>query len=247
MALALVAAACSGSDKPEPRSLGALTVFDYGTKDVSNQTSARLEVKDFHFSPTFLRGEPAQRVELTLVNKSETLHNLTIDALQLSRDLPSRSETRVEVTFPDSGVLLFVCRYHLAESMGGELLAGNAQPQPPARNDAQASLRIADVAPLGRILTDPTGRTLYVYKLDRPGSGQSAAPPEAANQWPPLLVSDDPIAPAGLSGKIGVIERGDGGRQLTYNGRPLYYYAGDAGLADTKGNGLDGAWFVAAP
>ena len=41
--------------------------------------------------------------------------------------------------------------------------------------------------------------------------------------------------------------RSDGGKQVAYNGRPLYFFAGDTAPGDTKGQGLNDVWFVAAP
>jgi hypothetical protein len=49
---------------------------------------------------------------------------------------------------------------------------------------------------------------------------------------------------------IGTTQRRGGAKQVTYNGHPLYYYAGDAGRGDTKGQNLDafGAeWYVLSP
>ena len=45
----------------------------------------------------------------------------------------------------------------------------------------------------------------------------------------------------------GVISRDDGREQVTYNGLPLYYFANDKAPGDTKGQGVGGVWFVAAP
>jgi hypothetical protein len=44
--------------------------------------------------------------------------------------------------------------------------------------------------------------------------------------------------------------RSDGRRQVTYYGHPLYYYVGDKGSGETKGQGLSefGAlWYVLSP
>ena len=44
-----------------------------------------------------------------------------------------------------------------------------------------------------------------------------------------------------------MISRDDGREQVTYNGLPLYYFANDKAPGDTKGQGVGGVWFVAAP
>jgi plastocyanin len=48
-----------------------------------------------------------------------------------------------------------------------------------------------------------------------------------------------------VTGTLGTINRSDGGRQVTYNGVPLYRFAQDAAAGDTKGQGADGVWYLA--
>ncbi len=44
---------------------------------------------------------------------------------------------------------------------------------------------------------------------------------------------------------MATIRRPDGGKlQLTYDGHPLYRYAGDRSKADANGQGVGGQWFV---
>jgi predicted lipoprotein with Yx(FWY)xxD motif len=44
---------------------------------------------------------------------------------------------------------------------------------------------------------------------------------------------------------VATVRRPGGGRlQLTYDGHPLYRYAGDQSKADAKGEGVGGQWFV---
>ena len=52
-------------------------------------------------------------------------------------------------------------------------------------------------------------------------------------------------AGAGLTGKLGTIERSDGSTQATYNGHPLYTFVKDTGPGTDTGNGVDafgGLW-----
>jgi len=100
-----------------------------------------------------------------------------------------------------------------------------------------------DAGPLGTILVNADGFTLYVFDRDTPGT--SACTGGCADTWPPLLIdSGDPVAPDGLPGTLSVIERPDGTRQVAYNDRPLYTYARDAQPGDTLGDGVGGIWHV---
>ena len=62
-----------------------------------------MEADDYYFGPTFLRGKPGQRVRLRIENESSTLHNITIPALRIDRDIPPNGKAEVEVTFPRAG------------------------------------------------------------------------------------------------------------------------------------------------
>ena len=50
-----------------------------------------------------------------------------------------------------------------------------------------------------------------------------------------------------LSGTFGTLARTDGTTQVTYDGRPLYFYVGDSAAGDVTGDGLGEVWHVARP
>jgi YVTN family beta-propeller protein len=110
--------------------LGALTFADHGTKDVKGQAELDLEADDYYFAPTFLRGEPGQQLTLEIENESGTLHNISLPEQHIDKDIPPKGKVKVEVTIPSSGVVHFFCKFHGALGMNGELLAGDATPQP---------------------------------------------------------------------------------------------------------------------
>src|SRR5215207_8680572 len=99
---------------------------------------------------------------------------------------------------------------------------------------------------LGRTLVDGQGRTLYLFEADE--AGKSECNGGCASAWPPYVGGGSPQAGTGVGGSLlGTTTRDDGGRQVTYGGHPLYYYAGDAEPGDHAGQGLDdfGAkWYV---
>jgi predicted lipoprotein with Yx(FWY)xxD motif len=103
-------------------------------------------------------------------------------------------------------------------------------------------------SPLGRILVDGHGRTLYLFARDK--NGKSACSGSCATYWPPLIASGKPHAIAGAKASLlGTTRRADGRRQVTYRHHPLYKYVGDS-KGQTNGQGLNlsgGKWWVLSP
>jgi predicted lipoprotein with Yx(FWY)xxD motif len=101
---------------------------------------------------------------------------------------------------------------------------------------------------LGKVLTDGHGRTLYLFEKDKRGGRKSTCFGQCATAWPPLTTTRKPVAGRGVSAsKLGTIKRGNGVKQVTYNGWPLYRFEGDTAARQTNGEGLKafGAeWYV---
>jgi predicted lipoprotein with Yx(FWY)xxD motif len=103
---------------------------------------------------------------------------------------------------------------------------------------------------LGTYLVDAKGRTLYLFEADKPN--MSTCSSACLNIWPALSANGRaPVAKGGVqSAKLGVTKAGNGKSIVTYNGHPLYYYAGDQKAGDTTGQGLDqfgAGWYVVTP
>jgi predicted lipoprotein with Yx(FWY)xxD motif len=78
----------------------------------------------------------------------------------------------------------------------------------------------------GRVLFDGRGFVLYAFTRDP--RRRSVCSGACAATWPPYVVSSPPRATAGVQRLLlGTTRRADGRLQVTYNGRPLYYYVGD--------------------
>jgi predicted lipoprotein with Yx(FWY)xxD motif len=107
------------------------------------------------------------------------------------------------------------------------------------------SVRASRNDALGSFITDKDGRTLYLFTRD--SGNTSACYGGCANSWPPLLVGAADPTLEGIGGTLGVTMRNDGNRQVTYEGKPLYYYSTDTNPGDTKGQGVGNVWFVIAP
>ncbi|NQW21961.1 MAG: DNRLRE domain-containing protein [SAR202 cluster bacterium] len=106
-----------------------------------------------------------------------------------------------------------------------------------------AAVNATDSGTLGTILTDPSGNVLYLYTKDERSVSNCSG--RCALAWPPLLTVGDPTPGEGLSAdRIGVISRGDGAKQVTYNGWPLYYYDKDEKPGDAIGQDRGDVWFV---
>lgn len=62
-----------------------------------------------------------------------------------------------------------------------------------------------------------------------------------ASVWPPLTTNGKPTAASGVSAaKLGTTKRSDGRTEVTYNGHPLYTFAGDSAPGQTTGQGNQG-------
>jgi predicted lipoprotein with Yx(FWY)xxD motif len=109
------------------------------------------------------------------------------------------------------------------------------------------TVQVADHPELGKILTDGQGMTLYLFTPD--DENVSNCYDQCAVNWPPLLVEEgqEPAAGAGLTGELGITERTDGGRQVTYNGMPLYYWIQDNNPGDATGQDVGDVWYVVHP
>ncbi len=94
---------------------------------------------------------------------------------------------------------------------------------PPER---AASTVIVRSSAYGRILFNGRGRALYAFTRDP--HGRSVCSGACAAAWPPYLVPSRARAGNGVKGALlGTTKRANGKIQVTYGGRPLYYYVGD--------------------
>jgi predicted lipoprotein with Yx(FWY)xxD motif len=78
----------------------------------------------------------------------------------------------------------------------------------------------------GKILYDGRGFALYAFTKD--AAGRSNCSSACAKAWPPYIVASRAAAAAGVQSRLlGTIKRSAGRIQVTYAGKPLYYYVGD--------------------
>jgi len=123
---------------------------------------------------------------------------------------------------------------------------------PPSSSSAPATGGVgtlqAHSSPLGPILVDGTGRTLYLFQADSGTTSHCYG--GCAQAWPPDTTTGHPGAHGLNSTMVGTTPRKDHTTQVTYNGHPLYRFALDAKPGDTTGQGstaFGGAWYVVSP
>ena len=126
----------------------------------------------------------------------------------------------------------------------GDEPSGSAATAPPATTAAQqegATTVAVASSQLGDIRVDAEGRTLYAFTRDK--GDQSACSGQCAANWPALTGT----ATAGTGVQASLLStalQANGDTQVTYGGRPLYYFAGDAKPGDTNGQGVGDVWFA---
>ena len=129
---------------------------------------------------------------------------------------------------------------------GGSATAGS--PAAGASGGRSATVGVRNSV-LGTILVDTQGRTLYLFKAD--SRTMSACGGACAAAWPPLLAHGNRTVGSGADPSlVSIIRRPGGARQLTYNGHPLYAYAGDQKPGEVNGQGVTafGAlWYALSP
>jgi predicted lipoprotein with Yx(FWY)xxD motif len=98
----------------------------------------------------------------------------------------------------------------------------------------------------GPILFDGRGHALYAFTRD-PRGGRSTCYGACAKAWPPYIVRARLSTGSGARRSLlHTVRRRDGALQVTYAGRPLYYYVGD-GRLQVKCQNVDefgGLWLV---
>ena len=101
---------------------------------------------------------------------------------------------------------------------------------------------------LGSMLAGGNGHTLYLFTHD--SRTKSSCYKTCAATWLPDLTHARPVAAAGsgVNAKLlGTTRRTNGAMQVTYNGHPLYFYAGDKKAGNMHGenaNAFGGHWYV---
>jgi len=127
--------------------------------------------------------------------------------------------------------------------------SGSASVSVDKRFAAKKNVRIkVGNSAFGKMLYNRPGQAIYIF--DKEKTNKSRCYGECARQWPPVLTIGKPKALKGVSQRLlGRTKRSGGAMQVTYNGKPLYYYyneqPGQVFCHNVFLNG--GLWQVIAP
>jgi predicted lipoprotein with Yx(FWY)xxD motif len=142
---------------------------------------------------------------------------------------------------------------------------GSAQNDPPATatsEEAQPETTTTEKAPappdgteielgdseFGSMLFDSKRQAIYIFENDP--KGKTVCYDDCAEAWPPVFTDGEPRAGKGVKQSLlGTVKRRDGKRQVTYAGKPLYFYVneepGQVLCHNVHLNG--GLWWVVGP
>jgi predicted lipoprotein with Yx(FWY)xxD motif len=171
--------------------------------------------------------------------------------IKMSMSLLGRLPMAVKLGVPvAAGLLAAACGTAAGSTTAGSTPAGSTPAGTPAGNGSTTATVIESHAgSAGSFLTNSSGRAVYLWAAD--SMNKSACSGACAGAWPPVTTTGKVTAADGAkAADLGTITRSDGSKQVTYDGQPLYYFAGDSGAGQTNGQGSDsfGAkWWLVAP
>lgn len=142
-----------------------------------------------------------------------------------------------------------------AAGCGGSSSSGRSASTPAAGSatgtTASAVVRLAPSSALHHtVLVSSGGMTLY-YLSGETSSHLMCTSKACLKFWPPLYLPSGSTTPTAVKGiaasKLGTVQRPGGKLQVTYNGWPLYTFAGDSAPGQAKGENLksDGGTWLA--
>jgi predicted lipoprotein with Yx(FWY)xxD motif len=127
----------------------------------------------------------------------------------------------------------------IAASNGGGDGGGTSPPSAPASSSGGATVSAEQISGSGNVLVDSKGEALYAN--DQETGGMVLCDGACLSFWTPLTISGGVPKGDSLSGKLGVVRRPDGAKQVTFNGKLLYtFYLDKPG--QVGGDGFDDAF-----
>jgi len=142
------------------------------------------------------------------------------------------------------------------DDSGGSAPAGSADETVMEKKEGDAMKKDGDAMAAGTAITvddsefgdmlfDSNKQAIYIFENDP--KGESVCYGDCAEAWPPVLTEGEPKAGGGVNADLlGTVERRDGKLQVTYAGKPLYFYAHE-GPGEVKCHNVNlngGFWWV---
>lgn len=155
-ALAVFVVGCGGDSTSTPVSLTGKTT-NKGSATISGNAIS-VEQDDYYFSPTFIKAPTAgATVTVTLKNEGSQKHTFTSDALGVDKEVAPGATETVQVTLPQSGAVLFYCRFHQTTNgmqgafyfKDGDVVGAGASPAAGASSQTSSSTSSSNADPYG--------------------------------------------------------------------------------------------------
>ena len=126
----------------------------------------------------------------------------------------------------------------------GQAAQAAPKPKPEAKG---TTIKLGD-SEFGTMLFGSNDQAIYIFENDP--RGETVCYDECAEAWPPVTTKGEPQAAKGVDRSLlGTVKRDDGTTQVTYNGKPLYFYAHE-GPGEVRCHNVDlngGLWWVVGP
>ena len=116
----------------------------------------------------------------------------------------------------------------------------------PAAANSAADLKTFG-SPLGAIVVDGKGMTVYAFDKDTAGSPTSACTGVCVPLWPAVTTTSATPSVQGVTGQVGTLPTADGGKQVTLDGHRLYTFSGDKSAGQLNGQGFQDLWYAVSP
>jgi YVTN family beta-propeller protein len=88
--------------------------------------TVHMDAEDYAFHPAAVAERPGTALRLRVTSRSSTLHNFTLPAQRIDRDIGPGNTVEIKLAIPVSGSVPFFCKFHTALGQRGELIATGA-------------------------------------------------------------------------------------------------------------------------
>jgi predicted lipoprotein with Yx(FWY)xxD motif len=154
----------------------------------------------------------------------------------MKRTPPGRRSLFVKLLVSSVALVALAATLAACGGGGGSTSAAYTMSGGTAGTAGGSTVSVQSIGDAGRVLVDSSGQALYASDLEANGKVLCS---DACNSfWQPLTAGGGaPSKSSSLAGKLGVVKRPDGSRQVTYAGMPLYSFTQE-GPEEVTGDGF---------